>query len=76
MVEEMGHAEARIVLLANCWLDRPEVLDRLATVFAGFQGCPQVRLCVKCPSSPCLLAFIGCTPWPHPATTARLTTRS
>ena len=29
------HAEDRVVLLSDVWLDRPDILDRLHTVFAG-----------------------------------------
>ena len=32
---EARHAEDRIVLLSDVWLDRPEILERLHTVFAG-----------------------------------------
>lgn len=32
---EAAHASDRIVLLSDVWLDHPEILDRLHTVFAG-----------------------------------------
>ena len=32
---EARHSEDRIVLLSDVWLDRPEILERLHTVFAG-----------------------------------------
>ena len=33
-----GAAADMLVLLADCWLDRPEVLAGLRTVFSGFAG--------------------------------------
>lgn len=38
---EARHAEDRIVLLSDVWLDRPDILDRLHTVFGG--GWPAAR---------------------------------
>lgn len=35
LAAQARHAEDRLVLLSDCWLDRPEVMDRLATVFEG-----------------------------------------
>lgn len=32
---EAEHAEARIIALADLWLDRPDTLDALARVLAG-----------------------------------------
>lgn len=38
---EERHAGDRIVLLSDVWLDRPDVLDRLHTVLAGFSQLEQ-----------------------------------
>ncbi|KAI3430534.1 hypothetical protein D9Q98_005127 [Chlorella vulgaris] len=38
---EARHAEDRIVLLSDVWLDRPDILDRLHTVFGGFSQLEQ-----------------------------------
>lgn len=38
---EARHADDRIVLLSDVWLDRPEVLDNLHTVLAGFSQLEQ-----------------------------------
>eukprot|EP00887_Chlorella_sp_A99_P007226 scaffold2.g7226.t1 len=35
------HAEDRVVLLSDVWLDRPDVLDKLQAVFAGFSQLEQ-----------------------------------
>ncbi|KAL4448856.1 hypothetical protein ABPG77_007573 [Micractinium sp. CCAP 211/92] len=38
---EERHAGDRIVVLSDVWLDRPDILDRLHTVFAGFSQLEQ-----------------------------------
>ncbi|KAG2497843.1 hypothetical protein HYH03_004110 [Edaphochlamys debaryana] len=40
--EAQRGASERVVVLANVWLDRPEVLDSLNTIFNGFSGVPTV----------------------------------
>lgn len=37
---EQDAQQDRMVVLADVWLDKPDTLDRLHTVFAGVQGMP------------------------------------
>eukprot|EP00798_Chlamydomonas_sp_ICE-L_P003761 gene3761-13821_t len=41
-MEEMSHSEDRVIMLANVWLDKKEVMDDLNTVFQGYSGSDRV----------------------------------
>lgn len=46
---ERLNTEATLVFLSDCWLDQPAVLDRLRTLFAGYNECPPTAIVMMGP---------------------------